>query len=299
MTDTDIEPEPAEPPPREPADLDKASHGHRHRRGLLTIGALALLIVLAGGGVIGRYVFRSHPGARSVDSAVDDFRSASSTVDSGPVGFVRPTAGVYQAAGEGEERISKPPNSQSDGATMPISVTYVANGCWTWHIDYNAAHWHEFDFCPAGGELLLVGQRNFQSWDFGFMKAENLGTYSCDPPAPIVAEAATVGASFQHHCTGDNTAAPGPSTSEGPATIVGTETISIGGVDVATVHQTRRQAMSGTQVGQIDEDWWYAADTGLPVRSERHYQVDTASVIGAISYTEQGSWQLTSMEPRT
>ncbi len=102
-----------------------------------------------------------------------------------------------------------------------------------------------------------------------------------------------------HHCTGDNTAAPGPSTTEGPATIVGTETLSIGGTDVQTIHQTRAQSMSGTQKGTVEEDWWFTADTGLPVRSERHYQINSGSVIGTITYTEIGSWQLESLQPQT
>ena len=262
------------------------------------IGAVVAVLVVACGVVVGSYLLRDEPGAKSVDSAVDQFRATSST-GAGQVDFVRPTAGVYQAAGQGEEQISTPPNSQHDGDLMPISVKYLDNGCWTWHLDYNVAHWHEFDFCPQGDQLLLVAQRNFQAWDFGFMKVDNLGTYTCEPAAPIVIADPTVGTSFQHHCTGDNTAAPGASTSEGPATIVGPETLTIGGTEVATIHQTRQQTMSGTQQGAIQEEWWYAADTGLPVRSERHYRLDTGSVLGTITYTESGSWELTSMQPRT
>jgi len=281
--------------PASPAPGDRVRSRHPVRWVVLGI---VVVVVVFGGVTVGRYVFRSRPGAQSVDAAVDRFR-ASGPTDTSPATFVRPAAGVYQAAGEGEEHISTPPNSQHDGATMPVSVTYLADGCWTWHLDYNVAHWHEFDFCPQGDQLLLVAQRNFQSWDFGVMKVDNTGTYTCAPPAPIVVTDPVPGAVFEHHCTGDNTAAPGPSTSEGPATVVGLETLSVGGADVATIHQTRSQVMSGTQQGDIQEEWWYAADTGLPVRAERHYRLDTGSVLGTITYTESGSWQLTSMEPRT
>jgi hypothetical protein len=285
-----------DPPPARPGS-PRPTRGRR--AALLVVGGAGLVVLLATGVVVGSYLLRDRPGAKSVDQAVDQFRAGTGTTDAGPVDFVRPVAGVYTAAGSGNEQISKPPNAQHDGDVMPISVTYLADGCWTWHIDYNSAHWHEFDFCPQGGELLLVAQRNYQAWDFGLTKIENVGTYACDPPAPIVAADPTPGAQFQHHCTGDNTAAPGASTSEGPATIVGAETLSIGGTEVATIHQKRAQTMSGAQRGGIEEDWWYAADTGLPVRCERSYRLDTDSVIGTITYTESGSWQLTSMEPRT
>jgi hypothetical protein len=269
---------------------------HWLRIALLTVVGL---VILAGGYTVLRYAFRSHPGAKSIDAAVDDLRASSSLDTSNPTGFVRPAPGIYTAAGEGSEHISSPPNSQDDGALMPITVRYLPDGCWNWHIDYNSAHWHEFDYCPKGTELLLVAQRNFQSWDFGAMKVDNLGPYTCDPPAPIVVEDPQPGQTFEHHCTGENSAAPGPSTSAGPSTIVGTETLDIGGVQVPAIHQTRAQQMTGAQVGDVTEDWWFAADNGLPLRAKRRYKLDTQSVIGRITYTEQGSWQLTSLEPRT
>ena len=265
------------------------------------IAVLVVVVIVVGGFAYtgGRYLFRSHPGAKSVDSAVDELRSSTSLEGSGTASFARPAVGVYQAAGEGSEHISTPPNSQDDGAVMPITVRYLPDGCWTWHIDYNSAHWHEFDFCPKGNELLLVAQRNYQAWDFGAMKIDNTGTYTCEPAAPIVVEDPQPGERFEHHCSGDNTAAPGDSISAGPAIIVGTETLTIDGAEVPAVHQTRTQQMSGTQSGQVTEEWWFAPDTGLPLRAERHYKIDSPSVIGKVSYTEDGSWQLSSLVPRT
>jgi len=257
------------------------------------------LVALGGLYTVGRYALRSHPGAKSLDAAVDELRASTSTDDTGPTAFVRPAPGVYLAAGDGSEHISTPPNSQDDGPTMPITVRYLPDGCWTWHIDYNRAHWHEFDYCPKGDQLLLVAQRNFQAWDFGAIKADNLGPYTCDPAAPVVVENPQPGQTFDHHCTGENSGAPGLSTMDGPATFIGTETLDIGGVTMAAIHQRRTQTMSGAQDGTTTEDWWFAPDTGLPLRAERHYQLDTKSIIGQITYTEQGSWQLTSLEPRT
>ena len=69
--------------------------------------------------------------------------------------YALPAEGVYALNGQGTERISFPPNSHPDGAVMPATITYLADGCWRWHIDYNVAHWEEYDFCPRGGRLLL------------------------------------------------------------------------------------------------------------------------------------------------
>lgn len=261
----------------------------------VAIGSILLVALLVLGGA---YLFRSHPKAKSVDSAVRQYRRSGGGVAPTP-GFAVPAAGVYRAAGHGGESISMPPNSQDDGAVMPITVTLLPGGCWRWRIDYNTAHWHELDFCPKGKELLLVAQRNFQAWDLGATTITNTGSYTCDPPSPIVVERPVPNQRFTHSCVGDNTAAPGRSVSAGPSTIVGSQTLRVDGTQVATIHQRRRQRMTGPQQGTLTEDWWFDARTGLPIRSERHYSLSTTSPVGTIRYREHGAWQLTTLTPRT
>ena len=275
------------------------SHPHRRRRLLVTAGVLVLAALVVFGGPYVLYLRRSHPGAKSVSSAVQGFRSSTSTTGDGNRNLVGPRPGVYQAKGTGTERISFPPNSQRDGAVMPITVTTLPGNCWRWHLDYNTAHWHEYEFCPKGRDLLLEKQRNYQQWDFGITTVTNLAEYTCSPPAPIVVEGAKPGTTFQHHCTGTNTAVSGASVAQGPATIVGTEVVTIGGKRVPAIHQQRKQKISGAQQGELDENYWFAVDTGLPLKADRDYKLNTDSPIGTITYTEQGSWQLTSLTPKT
>ena len=276
---------------REPSGTE-----HRRRRWRLYVGVpVGLLVVIMAVPVAG-YLFRSKPGAVSIPSAIRRYRDTARAA--GPDEFTRPAAGVYSVDGHGEERISAPPNSQQDGSVMPVSVQHLDHGCWRWRIDYNVAHWHEYDFCPSGAQLLLDSQRNYLKWDFGLASVTNVGEYRCEPPAPIAVEHPTVGQQFQHHCVGTNSAAPGVSVADGPAQIKGFETLTIGGKKVLAIHQNRLETMTGPQKGTITEEWWFAADTGLPLKASRTYRLTTSSPIGDIDYSENGSWQLSSTVPK-
>jgi len=273
---------------------------HPLRRWLL----LALVVAVVGVGVVAGtplllYLHRSHPGAKSVSSAVEKFRASTTTAGDGTTALVGPTSGVYQAIGQGTEKITFPPNSQSDGRIMPITVTTLPGGCWRWHLDYDTAHWHEYDFCQDRGSLLLVAQRNYQRWDFGAITVTNLGTYTCSPPAPVMTTGARPGQRYEHHCTGTNSATPGTSEVDGPVTIGATVTLRIGGQPVRALRQTRVEQLTGSQTGTVTEQWWFDVQTGLPLRAERSYRVVSPSPVGHITYTENGWWQLRSLQPTT
>lgn len=274
-----------------------ATHAPRrhHRLRWALLGMVAVLV--AGCAVVTlSYAFRSEPGARSLHSATHRFLATTTTAPT-PRRFALPVAGVYRAVGAGTQHIDKPPNTEQDSRVMPVTVTYLADGCWRWHIDYNTAAWHEYDFCPHGNRLLLVAQNNYQSWDFGVTSITNLAHFTCNPPSPIVVAAPKVGAVYELHCVGTNTAIGGHSVSRGPVRIVGVSTLTIGGRAVQAIHITRDQVITGAQTGRLDESWWFDAATGLPLRATRNYRLQTASPIGPITYTEVGSWQLASLDP--
>jgi hypothetical protein len=273
-------------------------NGVRHhwiRTPLLVVLGLAVIFVAT---VMISYAVRSHPGQKSLSSSAREFKSTTTTTPT-VKNFELPAAGVYKVTGHGSEQISKPPNSQTDGPIMPVGVTYLANGCWRWQINYNTASWHEYDFCPQGNRLLLVAQSNYQSWDFGLTSVTNLAKYSCKPASPIVVRPARAGQRFVQHCTGTNTAVPGPSLAAGTVTVVGVDTLSIAGKPVPAIEITRSQTISGAQHGTLHETWWFATSTGLPLKAVRNYQLVTSSIIGNINYTESGSWELDSLIPRT
>ena len=258
--------------------------------------AVAAIVAVAVAVVVGSYVFRSLPGARSLRSAARAFEATTTTVPT-PRSFALPPAGVYRASGSGFEQIAVPPDTIHDSAVMPVSVTYLPDGCWRWHLDYNTAHWHEYDFCPKDGRLLLEAQRNSLTWNFGLTSVTNLARFTCNPPSPIVVESPRSGEVFAHRCTGTNTAVAGTSTAAGPVTIVGVRTIEVGTRAVQAIEMTRRQTITGGQSGTLDETWWFATSTGMPLAESRDYHLTTKSPIGKIAYAEIGSWHLDSLVP--
>jgi len=269
------------------------TRSHRLRNVLLVVVGVITVFL---GVVVGSYLFRPQPGARSISAAAGAF-AATTTTAATPRAFALPPAGVYRAIGTGFERISSPPNTIHDSAVMPVSVSYLAGGCWRWHLDYNTAHWHEYDFCPLDGRLLLEGQRNSLTWDFGLTSVTNLARFSCDPPSPIVVESPKPGEVFDHRCSGTNTAVSGTSSAAGPAAIVRVRDVRVGNRSVQAIEMTRHQTMSGGQSGTLVETWWFATTTGMPLAGSRTYHLTTSSPIGSIAYTEIGSWHLQSMVP--
>lgn len=287
-SETEVRPEGTGPP--------AAPHRRRHHRlRTVVLVVLAVLVVLVGVAVVS-YLLRSKPGARSLKTAGRAFQATTTTIPT-PKAFALPPAGVYRASGSGYEHVALPPDTINDSSAMPVTVSYLANGCWRWHIDYNTAHWHEYDFCPRDGRLLLTAQRNSLTVSLGLTSISNLAQFTCNPPSPIAVEQPRVGEVFAHKCTGTNTAVSGTSTASGPVTIVGVTTLDIGGTPVQAIEMTRRQKITGGQSGTLDEKWWFAASTGMPLAETRNYHLSTASPVGAISYTEIGSWRLDSMKP--
>jgi hypothetical protein len=254
------------------------------------------------------YLTRDQPEARSVDDAVDRLRRSSTSVDEddgsdGGTAVRLPRPGVYEAVGRGREEISFPPNAQDDGTVMPVSVELIGGECFRFRVDYNEAHWHEWDLCRPDGGLQLTRQVNYQRWDFGAATVENTSENTCDPPAVwLPAGAATDdidGEVVTNECQGTNTAVPGISVATDRTEVVGRQVLRIGGERVDTIRITQRTDMTGAQRGRNLVELWFEADTGLPVRFERDYVLETDSPVGAITYTEEGEWQLRSVEPRT
>ena len=272
----------------------------RRRRWLIVVAVIGAVLVTFAGVAIGRYAFRAHPGPKAVEAAVDRFRTLPTHAPPTDVRYPFPAAGVYELEGQGSERISFPSNSQRDGRLMPATLSYGADGCWVWHVDYNVAHAEDYQFCPRGDVLALAGSGNTQTWNFGFAKVMNVAHFTCEPPATVLSNDPQPSETYSRVCSGTNSAISGLTTTTTTTRIVGRENLLIGGVAHPAIHQQQQTAITGGQTGAETADWWLSPTNGLPLRMERHIRLDTRSPLGGtITYTEEGFWQLRNLEPQT
>jgi hypothetical protein len=278
--------------------MPAVSKTHSSRRRILLVLGVVMLLVLSGVGYAWlSYVFRSHPGAKSLRSVENSFKGGGRNSATATLRYDPPAEGVYSLKGQGSERISFPPNSMSDGAVMPASVTYLSNGCWRWHLDYNTAHWEAYDFCPSANQQTQPGFRNSQSWDFGTMSITNLATFTCPPDTVVLPGNPVAGQTLNWMCTGTNTSIKGKTLAKTLSRVVATPSLSIGKKTVKAVEEVQKTTLSGGQSGTVVETWWLSPVSGLPLRIERQIKISTASPLGTITYNEGGWWQMTSSTP--
>jgi hypothetical protein len=266
----------------------------RHHRVLITIGIVALLVA---GGVVTTVLTVDTPGPASVDAALGRFREDGG--DGEPdLPSSRPPEGVYLYAGEGEAALSFPPLTQHDGAELPATVTHRPRGCWTLRVDFNTEHWQEWSYCRVGDGVVETRGRSGQEWDLGVNSAGNVSTFLCRPPNPVLVAEAEPGDEVEQTCSGSNSAVGGTTTSTGPSTFVGVETLVIGGTEVTANHLHGERTLTGGQEGDEVIDAWFR-DDGLLLRYERDIEVRTNSPVGVITYTEVGEFELTDLQPQT
>ena len=64
------------------------------------------------------------------------------------------------------------------------------------------------------------------------------------------------------------------------------------GVSLPTAAHAERQS------DRHPDDVWFAKRDGLPLRNDRDVTVRTETIVGASTYTEHGSFELTSLQPQ-
>jgi hypothetical protein len=270
--------------------IPSGARPHRHRRRWVVVGVVAAVVVGFGAFVVVRLV---QGRARPVKLSEVAVPTGSTLPSNGAV--LRPPQGVYRYRGTGRDHLSKPDVSQSQGPTMPGTITHEADGCWTFRIDYSTNHWQSWRYCPSDGGMGEAGGQTFQRWNFGAFVNETTSTFECD--AAVVRSGQRPGDEWRHRCTGTSTGVEGTTTSAGPFRYVGTETLTIGGRKVAAYRYHRERTTSGNQTGTEVTEAWFAVANGMPLRNERHLEATTDTIIGKVDYTEDGEFQLADLEP--
>jgi hypothetical protein len=268
----------------------------RSRRFVVAAIVVGVLLVASGVGLV--LWRRSGAHEASTGDAERRFAQSSSTQARAP-SVLRPPAGVYLFRGSGTEHLSLPPKSQHQGTRMPATVTHRADGCWIFRIDYNTAHWQTWIYCPRNGGLVELGGQTFERWDFVVTKYDSTSTFACAPPSVTIRATMHAGDAWRQSCTGTSSGTKGVATTSGPYTFVGRENVDVGKTAVAAYHFHQVRTVSGSQTGTQDTELWFAVNDGLPLRNERNVTIRTDTAIGTSTYTEHGSFELTSPKPQT
>ncbi|MGZ4675709.1 MAG: hypothetical protein ACXVJX_09200 [Acidimicrobiia bacterium] len=274
---------------------DDAAPRPRRRRRRVIVGVI-LLVVVAGIAVFVILWNRDTSRPVKVSEATKKYRATSTTT--GATTALQPRAGVYEYTGSGTDHISTPAKSQDEGPEIPGTVTLTGNGCWTFRADYNTSHWQTWNYCSRDGRLLELGGQTYQHWDFVAFQVDTTTTFTCDPPSVAIKAAMKKGDSWKQSCSGTSTSIEGKAVSSGTYTYLGAEGLAVGGRTVDTDHFRQRRTLTGSQTGTQVADLWFAHD-GLPVKNVRKVSVDSGSIVGTITYTEDATFSLASPTPHT
>jgi len=269
---------------------EQAPNRRRRRRWPWIMGVVVLLAGVGAG-----LVFLTPNRARPVTLRQAESRLAKSA--NGTPGAGRPAPGVYQYTGSGTEKLSLPPLSQTEGPSIPGTVTLQGANCWVFRIDYSTHHWETWRYCLHDGDLWEAGGQTWQLWSIGLLNVTNLSTFTCSPGSMSLPSKASVDEVWVSRCTGTNTSVKGQTISTGPYRFMGLTTISVGGTPVRTAHFLRIRTDIGAQRGTERSEIWLSTSNGLPLRLQQAIKVTTSTFLGTSTYTQVGVFALASLVP--
>jgi hypothetical protein len=276
--------------------VGEATRGHPHRLRHVLIGlAIAGGVVVVLVALLGWWWAARGPGRPSIEGAVDRFQSTSTSFAArGP----RP--GVYVYASRGDEDLSFLSTHQSQDGNLPATVVARSDGCFDFTIEYNSFHRQSWTRCETDGRFVERQNVTEQEFDFGPFSQHEHTEISCSPPT-VFPRSARVGSSTPVRCTGTSSTTDATQRQRGTLTFVGPATVRVGDARVPALHFRQEVRIGGEQHGSSREEVWLAASDGLPLRESRRITVvsPAPSPIGEVTYTEQGEWRLTSLEPRS
>lgn len=258
----------------------------------LLVGCLAIAMT----GVVA-YALMSPESERSVSIDEAASRLVSKPTTDGPLRPLVPSAGVYRYRGSGTETLSRPSTSQQQGPEMPGTVSHLDGACWRFRIDYSTKHHQHWDYCADGDRLVERGGASRQQLSIVVTDVDVGSETTCDDDVIAADRSSIPNEAAEQSCSATSTGSEGSVESSGTNRYVGREMLNVGGVRVETMHYRRQRTISGGQRGSETLDLWFAVDSGLPVKNLRSVTVVTPSPLGELTYTEKGSFELTSVEP--
>lgn len=273
-----------------------ARPGRRRRRWPWVAGAIVAVLVI-GLGTLVVLVRRGRPAGEAELGAAVTRYDQSGGADAAGAGTGLPPTGVYPATGSGHEQLSIQTTAQPIGPTVPVTITAGDPGCVVVRVDVNAAHWQSWTWCQRDGVLVDTGGQVSQNIDLVITTLSTTATTSCDPPEPLLPPGMAAGQSWPIGPCAITSQGAGTSQTVGITTVVGPEALTIGGQVVHTWRLRDHKSYAGSQRGTQISEWWLAADTGMPVRSDWKLDLKTDTPVGDVGYTEDGTWTLDQLTP--
>lgn len=267
---------------------DDRTNGQNHRMKKMLLAVLALLIIAAvafGVRTLGARDETDKVDAKDAAGLVDQADS-DTTIDEG----ARPEAGTYSYTGSGKETIDALGGSEHVfPTTIAVVITLDAkDDCrWTSNVIYAKQHVEERTYCTDDMGVLDLGfVRKIE-----FFNQLETKEYTCKDARRLDVDA-TEGAKSEWRCENGTQA-----TSDYASTLLGMETLTVGGEQVDTWHSRVTSKQAGETVGGDISEFW-VAETGLLVRFSADLKVTTASVLGTTKFQEKLDYTLTSLVPK-
>jgi hypothetical protein len=197
----------------------------------------------------------------------------------------RPDPGVYRYATTGGDRLSMRGSARDYPETTSVTVRHDDCG-FTQRWDVFDERWEERRWCVQDGARALTATSSYREF-FGRGQRNELACEGRTPPPHAVEP----GAHWTVACEGDDTR------STTRVEVVGGTEVEVDGANVDTLHLRLETEVDGESTGRMQGQQWVVPHTGLLVREEWETEVETAGPMGPVTYTEDYTLRLESMEP--
>jgi hypothetical protein len=234
-------------------------------------------------------------------------------VDSGH--FRVPAEGVYTYAVTGLETSDAGPvfgpeagalvlthTSGPTGDGMVHHLPFLDGGAlgalsWSIRLDVNKVHWREMQNQSAfSGDIAQLYGSEFIRFSFFSANFDTLVAFSCLPGDTMMSDQDKPGDVGKHACNGKDVPDGSPFAVQGTYTMVGTDAVSIAGVNVLASHYQGVYQVFQAQNGTETIDFWFAQDDGMLLKITYDVHLTTHSPFTA-TYAETTTMTLTSRTP--
>lgn len=200
-----------------------------------------------------------------------------------------PPEGVYAYRAKGREQVSILGAHHEYPERIYATVRHL-DGCrWEHRNDVIKEHVDRREWCSQSGQLTQLSQGR----EVEFFGQRDGSSATCSPPMVIHKVGDGPGTTYEGECSGEAT------TAKIRRTIVDDDDFVVGDISVEAVHIRIESTFTGMATGTSDEDIWLDAATGMTLRWDRVVDTDADSAFGKVHYSENASFTLESLDPRT